>query len=61
VDDPQRLHEPYLVRNHEILQTLRAGDRDGAERLLAGYLDDSLKGLVEVYARRVADGAQGTG
>jgi DNA-binding GntR family transcriptional regulator len=61
VDDPQRLHEPYLVRNHEILQTLRSGDRDGAERLLAGYLDDSLKGLVEVYARRVSDGAQGTG
>ncbi|MET9409358.1 GntR family transcriptional regulator [Streptomyces sp. NPDC002935] len=61
VDDPQRLHEPYLVRNHEILQTLQAGDRDGAERLLAGYLDDSLKNLVEVYARRVADGGQGVG
>lgn len=61
VDDPRRLHEPYLVRNREILQTLQKGDRDGAERLLAVYLDDSLNGLVAVYGRRVADGAQGTG
>ncbi|WP_326724436.1 GntR family transcriptional regulator [Streptomyces sp. NBC_00243] len=61
VDDPRRLHEPYLARNREILQTLQKGDRDGAERLLAVYLDDSLKGLVAVYGRRVADGAQGTG
>ncbi|MEU9214773.1 GntR family transcriptional regulator [Streptomyces sp. NPDC048415] len=49
VDDPRRLHKPYLARNREILQTLQAGDRDVAERLLAAYLDDSLKGLVEVY------------
>ncbi|WP_369239636.1 GntR family transcriptional regulator [Streptomyces sp. R21] len=53
VDDPRRLHEPYLLRNREILQALQAGERDGAERLLAEYLDDSLKGLVEVYGRRV--------
>ncbi|MFJ5269938.1 GntR family transcriptional regulator [Streptomyces sp. NPDC088358] len=59
VDDPRRLHEPYLTRNREILETLRAGDRDAAERLLAVYLDDSLERVVEVYARRVADGAQG--
>ncbi|MFK0019614.1 GntR family transcriptional regulator [Streptomyces sp. NPDC090798] len=61
VADPRRLHEPYLARNHEILETLRAGDRDGAEQLLALYLDDSLTGVVEAYARRVADGAQGIG
>jgi DNA-binding GntR family transcriptional regulator len=61
VADPRRLHEPYLERNHEILETLRAGDRDGAEQLLAVYLDDSLTGVVEAYARRVADGAQGIG
>ncbi|MEU0035640.1 GntR family transcriptional regulator [Streptomyces sp. NPDC006333] len=59
VDDPRRLHEPYLTRNREILETLRAGDRGAAERLLAVYLDDSLERVVEVYARRVADGAQG--
>jgi DNA-binding GntR family transcriptional regulator len=61
VDDPRRLHEPYLARNRQILQTLQEGDREEAERLLSVYLDDSLKGLVEVYGRRVADGAQGIG
>jgi DNA-binding GntR family transcriptional regulator len=57
VDDPRRLHEPYLARNRQILQTLQSGERDEAEKLLAGYLDDSLQGLVEVYGRRVGDGA----
>jgi DNA-binding GntR family transcriptional regulator len=61
VADPRRLHEPYLARNHEILETLQAGDRDGSEQLLAVYLHDSLTGVVEAYARRVADGAQGIG
>ncbi|MFJ2833477.1 GntR family transcriptional regulator [Streptomyces sp. NPDC087263] len=59
VDDPRRLYEPYLARNREILQTLQKGDRDGAERLLEVYLDDSRKGLLAVYGRRVADGVQG--
>jgi DNA-binding GntR family transcriptional regulator len=61
VDDPRRLHEPYLPRNQKILETLQAGDRDRAEELLAVYLDDSRAGLVEVYGRRVADGGQGVG
>ncbi|MEV6026766.1 GntR family transcriptional regulator [Streptomyces sp. NPDC052036] len=58
VDDPRRLHEPYLARNLQILQALRAGERDRAEELLAVYLDDSRAGLVEVYGRRVADGGR---
>ncbi|MBA4862054.1 GntR family transcriptional regulator [Streptomyces sp. PSKA54] len=53
VDDPRRLHEPYLARNRQILETLQAGDRDKAEALLAEYLDDSRRGLVEVYGQRV--------
>ncbi|MGW6569236.1 GntR family transcriptional regulator [Streptomyces sp. NPDC054975] len=53
VDDPRGLHEPYLVRNREILQALRAGDRPSAERLLARYLDDSRTRIVEVYAKAV--------
>ncbi|MFD5702633.1 GntR family transcriptional regulator [Streptomyces lasiicapitis] len=61
VDDPRRLHEPYLVRNQEILDALRAGLGPKAERLLAVYLDDSLQGLVDTYARRVAAGGPGTG
>ncbi|NEC49393.1 GntR family transcriptional regulator [Actinospica acidiphila] len=56
VDEPQRLHEPYIARNVEILQALKAGDRDAAERLLAAYLDVSLERVVEVYRRRVGDG-----
>ncbi|MEU7577883.1 GntR family transcriptional regulator [Streptomyces sp. NPDC041068] len=56
VDDPRRLHEPYLVRNRQILQALQEGRRDEAETLLAEYLDDSLRGVVDAYAARVADG-----
>lgn len=55
VDNPRKLHEAYLARNLLILRTLQRGERDEAERMLAEYLDDSLKGLVEVYGRRVAD------
>ncbi|MEU1121410.1 MULTISPECIES: GntR family transcriptional regulator [unclassified Streptomyces] len=56
VDDPRRLHEPYLERNKQILAALRSGDAGKAERLLADYLEDSLDGLVEVYGRRVGAG-----
>ncbi|AWT41897.1 MULTISPECIES: GntR family transcriptional regulator [Streptomyces] len=55
VDDPRALHEPYLTRNRQILRTLQDGDRDGAERLLAVYLSDSLERMVEVYRRRVGN------
>jgi DNA-binding GntR family transcriptional regulator len=61
VDDPRRLHEPYLARNKELLETLEAGRRDDAERLLAQYLDDSREGLVDVYGRRVAEGERPDG
>ncbi|MFF7373341.1 GntR family transcriptional regulator [Streptomyces tricolor] len=55
VDDPRRLHEPYLARNAQILQALQAGDRRGAERMLETYLADSLERVVEVYRRRVGE------
>ncbi|MFE9558109.1 GntR family transcriptional regulator [Streptomyces sp. NPDC006703] len=55
VDDPRRLHQPYLVRNREILEALRAGERVAAGRLLAGYLDDSRAQLVEAYGKLVED------
>ncbi|MEV2231126.1 GntR family transcriptional regulator [Streptomyces phaeochromogenes] len=57
VDDPRRLHEPYLARNGQILQALQDGDCEKAERLLRTYLDDSRKRVVEVYGRRVAEDA----
>ncbi|MFF9393682.1 GntR family transcriptional regulator [Streptomyces griseoluteus] len=53
VDHPRRLHEPYLARNRQILDALRAGDRAGAEELLSTYLADSLERVLEVYRRRV--------
>ncbi|GAA0620621.1 GntR family transcriptional regulator [Streptomyces crystallinus] len=55
VDDPKRLHQPYLIRNREILEALRAGDRTGAARSLADYLDDSRRQLVKAYAGLVAE------
>ncbi|MFE9774118.1 GntR family transcriptional regulator [Streptomyces sp. NPDC005931] len=59
VDEPRRLHEPYMARNVAILQALQTGDREKAEDLLAGYLEDSLERVVEVYRRRVGDEPQG--
>lgn len=55
VDDPRRLHEPYLARNRRILQALESGDKADAEELLVVYLRDSLERIVEVYRRRVGD------
>lgn len=55
VDDPRRLHEPYLPRNRQILRALESGDRRGAEGLLETYLADSLRRVVEVYRRRVGE------
>jgi len=55
VDDPRRLHEPYLARNRQILQVLQAGERPEAEKLLEVYLQDSLERVVEVYRRRVGE------
>ncbi|MGW3291102.1 GntR family transcriptional regulator [Streptomyces sp. NPDC001002] len=56
VDDPRRLHEPYLARNQQIHEALQSGDKGEAEKLLSVYLGDSLERVVEVYRRRVGDG-----
>ncbi|MFF8806368.1 GntR family transcriptional regulator [Streptomyces omiyaensis] len=57
VDGPRALHEPYLARNKEILEALRAGERGAAERLLARYLDDSIDRVAAAYARAVEEPA----
>ncbi|MEU8828351.1 GntR family transcriptional regulator [Streptomyces sp. NPDC048636] len=54
--DPRRFHAPYLVRNRQILEVLQTGDAAEAERLLASYLDDSQRQLVEAYAQKVSRG-----
>lgn len=56
VADPRLLHEPYLTRNRQLLATLEAGEHAEAERMLAAYLDDSRRLLVDVYGHRVAEG-----
>ncbi|MFF3850697.1 GntR family transcriptional regulator [Streptomyces sp. NPDC002328] len=61
VDDPRRLHEPYLARNRRILHALESGDKAAAEDLLAVYLRDSLERIVEVYRRRVGDEGRAAG
>lgn len=55
VDHPRKLHEPYLIRNRQLMETLGAGDRRGAEEQLAAYLDDSREQLVEVYTRLLSE------
>ena len=55
MDDPRRFHEPYLARNRQILDALRAGDAPGAERLLGEYLVDSRRQLTGAYAQRLGE------
>jgi DNA-binding GntR family transcriptional regulator len=48
--DPKRFHEPYLTRNREIVGRLAEGDRETATAMLATYLDDAERQLVEAYS-----------
>ncbi|CAL9434940.1 GntR family transcriptional regulator [Streptomyces albus] len=52
--DPRRFHDPYLSRNQAITDALEAGDAARAERLLAAYLDDSLRQLLAAYPREAS-------
>lgn len=47
--DPQRFHEPYIVRNREILNALATQGREQAERMLAEYLDDAERQITQAY------------
>ena len=46
VDDPQRLHEPYIPRNRSLLTLLEQGDVAGAQRELTGYLELAQRELI---------------
>jgi len=50
--NPRWFHEPYLTRNHEILTAVARGDGPAAEQLLAKYLDDAERQLVDAYSAR---------
>lgn len=52
LDSPERLHEPYIDRNGEILVLLESGDQAGAAALMARYLDESERGILTAFARR---------
>ncbi|MFD9892951.1 GntR family transcriptional regulator [Amycolatopsis sp. NPDC059027] len=52
--DPRRFHEPYLKRNHQILDRIEAGDGAAAEALLEKYLGDAEQQLVEAFRERAA-------
>lgn len=47
----QEFHQPYLVRNREIVDMLERGAIDKAERELADYLDAAERHLLEGYRR----------
>lgn len=47
--DPREFHEPYLERNHRLLDLLRAGDFPAAEAKLSDYLDFAERQLVEAF------------
>jgi DNA-binding GntR family transcriptional regulator len=47
--NPRRFHEPYLVRNRELLAILETGDPEAAQSALATYLIDAEAQLVLAY------------
>lgn len=51
--DPRRFHEPYLLRNQQIYETLATGDGPATATLLADYFDDAERQLVAAYAEQV--------
>ncbi|MTD99814.1 GntR family transcriptional regulator [Paracoccus sp. YIM 132242] len=51
LDSPERLHEPYIDRNGQILDLLAGGEQARAAALLAQYLDESERVVLAAFAR----------
>jgi DNA-binding GntR family transcriptional regulator len=51
MSDARRFHEPYLARNRDLLELLRAGDRAAAVESLSEYLDIAERQLVDEFTR----------
>jgi len=49
MDNPRWFHEPYLVRNEEILDALASGHGEYAAELLCKYLEDAEQQLLAAY------------
>jgi DNA-binding GntR family transcriptional regulator len=45
--NPRAFHEPYLHRNRELAALIEAGDGAAADRVLAAYLEDAERRLLE--------------
>jgi hypothetical protein len=54
VSSPQRLYEPYIGRNRELLDVLAAGEFEKAAERLEVYLEDSLAELLDAVRSRRA-------
>lgn len=52
--DPRPFHEPYIDRNHSIVDHLAAGRSEAAEKVLFGYLTDAEKQISAAYEQRLA-------
>lgn len=50
VDDPRHLHEPYVARNAELFELIRAGKGAEAEEYLMAYLDHAQLRMLDAYA-----------
>ncbi|WP_295047562.1 GntR family transcriptional regulator [uncultured Paracoccus sp.] len=51
LDSPERLHEPYIDRNAQILDLLTQGQQAQAAAMLEGYLDESERVVLAAFAR----------
>jgi len=54
VDDPQRLHEPYISRNRTLLSLLEKADVGAAQQELTDYLEQAKNQLIELSAAGTA-------
>ncbi|WP_313074136.1 GntR family transcriptional regulator [Melaminivora sp.] len=54
LDDPEYLHAPYVDHNARLLQLFMEGQTGAAARELEGYLVQSERMVLAVYARQVA-------
>lgn len=52
MDDPRRFHEPYLSRNRDIFELIKARDHVRAASALEAYLDDAEHQLTEAYTAK---------
>lgn len=52
--DPRPFHEPYIERNHSIVDNLAAGRTDAAEKALFDYLVDAEQQIAVAYGKRLA-------